>query len=149
MAEAEAAIYQEDLICQGARIGTGGKLFQIWQTLGDHPKELSYSKLVVSGAKPGSVYRFSFTDSSRDRTWTKGDHAPVFVEFGEALPEWIASDRASRVMAERSRAAKREQRDIIAEHCKPLSEMYYSLGTGDLRAAFLASVIQQVTRMPR
>lgn len=136
----------------GLRELVGGGYGQGWA---DHTGKLRFfKKTIVPGVRVGDVYRFT-TESGTEgaSVYTGGDKRPVFVGHtgrgrvdGDTFVSWLAQDSACRALQAGAKRARKESRDDLRETLAPVAQMYGTLRGSADRAAFLATVIEMVTR---
>ena len=102
-------------------------------------------------ARPGAIFRV-FVNYKEDGSLSvthSGDDAPRYVgmiEDEDKRTEWQAKDRTNELEVQTTKRGMGDtRRNLIREALQPLSQEYHSMGrTG--RAAFLALIIDEVTR---
>ncbi len=129
------------------------KLSYLWLNPVGEPKVFGkdFTRYSPVKARPGAIFRV-FVDYKEDSTLSvtqTGDDAPHYlgmIEDEYLRTIWQAKDRSNELEVQTiKRAMGDTRRNLIREALQPLNKEYHSIGrTG--RAAFLALVIDEVTR---
>lgn len=140
------ATYQLELTCIGLRRVSGGKWATGWMT--EAGRSIFFAKPT---ANIGAVFCWTFTDPETTRAYTSGRHIPVFIRQKLAseeprIREWEANHYAAIIERRRASQAKREQQSDLIEAMKPYRAAYHDLVGGANRAAYLATIIEAITR---
>lgn len=148
MTTEETAQYTAELVCMGAERLQGGKIGTGWLMLGSERK--IYMMKGPAGATVGSVYLWTFVDPELKQLYASGDRGPQYVRQLSSIqepriPEWEAQHRAITVERRRAARARTEQHSDLREALAPYREAYRKLYSTADRAAYLASVIAEIT----
>lgn len=147
-------------VCRGMRLDRARKLVQHWSVYDPDTGTLPEADRVfvvktVTGALPGSVYAWQLTDG--DQVIISGERGPRFQyslrDHEQAadgvlamVVDWVAQDRAARVVQQSDRLARKQEEDPRLTAAMEVLKVYSgTLRTRWERAAFAAWVLAELT----
>lgn len=143
----EPKVIKIKLVYAGSIVSGDKRYFRYYRTDGEGALlgEPSYQRRQLAAGRPGIIYRASVTLS--DAGELQNLHGRVLWDswwpVEEDVLKWqLATDTTAAVM----RAKKKSETNVVHAQMDPVREMYQSLRSGPERAAFLANLLEYITR---
>lgn len=142
------------LVCIGVRLSKENKVATFWQRIEGEECRYSlsskrlygFTKPLVKGAYPGSIYRASVTLTAEEDITVWGTPSYVGRYDGPELAEWETLHKATQAQAQAESNRKKDASyDALREHLKPIKEAMAKTNING-RRAIIAVVLDELYR---